>query len=97
MAKKEFSAIQVMALMERLEKKIDVIAEGHGGLLARLVRIEEKVGIIQEQVANNSVSITHMKSELKIIIEKLGQIPKKEELDQLEKRVTKLEHHIGLV
>lgn len=58
MAKKEFTATEVMALQERLEKGIAVIGEQHGAIITKLNTLQGSVDAIREQVAENTMTLT---------------------------------------
>lgn len=50
MAKEEFTASQVMALQERLEKRIEVIAEQYGGLSRDVKEMKPKLDQVVEDL-----------------------------------------------
>lgn len=102
MVKKEFTATQVMALQERLEKKIDLIAEQHGSIVTDIRAIKQRLDAIEEQVAQNTVSIAviikdieEIKTEIKEIKSIVGFKISKEEFTKVESRVSILEQKLG--
>ncbi|MBI3260900.1 hypothetical protein HYZ64_00820 [Candidatus Berkelbacteria bacterium] len=77
MANKKFTATEVMMLQERLEKGITVIAEQMGDMKHDIKELKTDVGVLKEDVA--------------IIKASLPLKANKTELDEFDRRVTRLE------
>ncbi|MBI3495501.1 hypothetical protein HY065_02650 [Candidatus Berkelbacteria bacterium] len=77
MAKKEFTATEVMMLLEDMRKGIQIIAEQLTGLTERITRIETDVRQLKEDMAI-------VKASLQIKVNR-------SEFEALDKRVTVLE------
>lgn len=77
MAEKEFTATEVMALQERLEKGITVIAEQYSGIKQELKTINGRLENLEEKVDIAVATLSHKAS--------------KTQVDELEKRVEVLE------
>lgn len=111
MVKKEFTATEVMALLEDLRADFRVVIEMQQALRDRINILELKVDAIFEEVGKHSVMITQLqmdvkdlqmdvkdiKVEIKSINKKLDQKAERKNLLEIAKRVTFLEKNLGTV
>src|SRR6266498_3656140 len=67
MTKKEFSATEVMVLIEELHAQFRAFGEGLMGLNDKVSKLTEQVQGITEMVAKNTVDITIMKEDITIM------------------------------
>lgn len=103
MTKKDFSATEVMMILERMEKQFREFSEAQQMLKERVdaifemvVKNAEDIEMIKLEIDGIKLDIKDIKQELKIINKKLDQKVEGKEFTKLEKRVSFLERKLKI-
>ncbi len=101
--KRLFTGTEVGVLLEDIDKKLGILAEGQGSLIKRINKIESKldatfemVGEMKIDITMTKIDITAMKNDLETIKKSLNKKPDGDEFKELESRVLVLENKINI-
>lgn len=89
--KKLFTETEVGVLLEDIDQKLGVIAEGQTGLVGRMERFEGRITRLDVKVDTLTDTVGEMKLELTEVNEKLDRKADRSQVTQLDRRVSVLE------
>lgn len=94
MVKKTFTVTEVMALQQDLLQRIKVIGEQYLSIVQRLDSIDGRLDSVEDRLDNIETRLDAVQEVVMEIKAALDKKPDRQELKQLEKRVSVLEHTV---